>query len=425
MKTIVFEFNQSIKPNVESTKENNIEKGKEFSSTLESMNNKVDKKTPSKDNINQTNKPQNSSTKNETEDKVEDTEELQSVEKEDNKKKIAYENLLFLSTNIVTLEDTNNAELDKEQDASIEVEELLLETKDIGIENFEENQTLVENEFDLESLLINKEIHDNNKPNLENNELPEENVELISKEIKPKIEMKEDVENTNEDITLDNELNSKLVNPAMEEEQPKNLEDNNSKELPKDNMEDNSIKASNKEDKTSNESLFSIHKQDIEYTKNISTEMEDLEPINPKEVIEQIVEKVKIDLTGEKNEIKIRLKPEILGEMLMNIEVTKNAVMAKVMVDNQRTKEIIESNLILLKEELKDTGLEIKTFEVFVGNSSDFNKHNPNQFNFNQNNKRLKIKAENKKLASNYEETLDIQNKTENIYSENTLNLLA
>ena len=47
----------------------------------------------------------------------------------------------------------------------------------------------------------------------------------------------------------------------------------------------------------------------------------------------------------------------------MKIEVAKGAITAKIMVENQN-KEIIEGNIIQLKEEIKDTGLEIKTFEV-------------------------------------------------------------
>lgn len=433
MKAIFFDLKQSINTNVEVSKENSIEKSKDFFSTLESVNNKKHKEG-TKNNIDST-KPKKSNTKNKVED-IEETdivEDLDKVEKEENKKKIVYENLLFLSNNITTLEETNVTELPEEQDVSIAIEpkELALETEEIYVESLGTNQDIkdiVDNsKIDLENLnniTVNKENQEKPKLSLENSEIPEQNFNFNSEEIKPKVEMKENIENMNED-TSDNELNLKPVAPPVQEEPTNGLEENNSKELSKEDVESNSVKLSSEEDKINSESAFSIQKQDIEYTRNISTEVEKTEPINPKEVIDQIVEKVRVDLTNEKNEIRIRLKPEVLGEMLMNIEVTKNTVVAKVMVDNQRTKEIIENNLIQLREELKDSGLEIKTFEVFVGNSSDFNKHNPNQFNFNKNNKRLKIKAENKQVASNYEETLGVQNKANDIYSESTLNLLA
>ncbi len=110
----------------------------------------------------------------------------------------------------------------------------------------------------------------------------------------------------------------------------------------------------------------------------------------------------------------------------MNIEVIKGEVIAKVMVESQRTKEVIESNLIQLKEGIKDTGLEIKTFEVFVGSGSDFDKHNSGQFNLNKNNQKTKIKVQDNKSIKNYEEG-SIDNKINSIglYSENGLNLFA
>lgn len=429
MKAIVFDFKQSIKPNIETTKEINMEKNKNFSSTLESINSKIDKNNSSKNKLDST-KTEDSNKANKTEKpKVEDAENLEPVEvdKEDKEKKIVYENLLFLSNNMVTtVEDKETTELIEKQEI-VEVGELTLENKDLNMEDLEDNSNIVENNFDFESLLINKDKEVKYNLNLENQEIPEENTSFISKEIKPqpKVETNEITETPDEEISLETDVNSKLVTSVAQEE-TKDLENNNSKEMSsKDNIETSSVNENSKEDKINNESLFTLGRQDVEYTKNISTELEKSQSINPKEVIEQIVEKVKIDLTGEKNEIRIRLKPEILGEMLMNIEVTKNALIAKVMVDNQRTKEIIEANLVQLREEMKDSGLEIKTFEVFVGNGSDFDRHNSSQFNFNQNNKKIKIKADNKKVMANYEEKLDMSNKIENIHSENSLDLMA
>lgn len=430
MKAIVFDFKQSINTNHEVAHKDNIEKNKDFSSTLKSINNKIDEKRHSSNNKNLA-KTKDHNTNNKTEEtKVEDTENLDAVEKEDKKKKIAYENLMFLANNMInTVEDDNVMESAEGQEISIEANDIILENEDLDIESFEENKDIIENEFDFEKLLISKADHEKDKGNLGNKEVSEENANLAYNEIKPepKGAVRENTKGIEEDISLDNEVNSELISSVTQEEQSVDLENNNSKEMSsKDNLEANSVKENSKEDKINNEPSFSIHKQDVEYTKNISTELEKPEVVNPKEVVNQIVEKVKIDLAGEKNEIRIQLKPEVLGEMLMNIEVAKNEVIAKVIVDNQRTKEIIEANLIQLREEIKDTGLEIKTFEVFVGNSSDFDKHNPNKFNFNQNNKRLKIKSENKKAISNYEDTsVEVSKKTENIYSENGLDLLA
>ncbi len=110
----------------------------------------------------------------------------------------------------------------------------------------------------------------------------------------------------------------------------------------------------------------------------------------------------------------------------MNIEVVKGAVTAKIIVENQRTKEIIEGNLIQLKEGIKDTGLEIKTFEVFVGNNSDFDKHSSGQFNLKQNNKKVKLKSQDNKSVKVYgEQPIENEGNINEEYFENSLNLFA
>lgn len=61
---------------------------------------------------------------------------------------------------------------------------------------------------------------------------------------------------------------------------------------------------------------------------------------------------------------RIRLKPEELGELSMDISVMDNSVKAVVSVDSNDVKEIIEANLHKLGEELKNHGLRIEEFTV-------------------------------------------------------------
>ena len=192
------------------------------------------------------------------------------------------------------------------------------------------------------------------------------------------------------------------------------------------NLDTNEVEKTDTDIEVNDEFFIYMDKDGIKFIKDNTVELDNPDTINHKEVIEQIVEKVKIDLSNTKNEIRVRLKPEVLGEMTMNIEVAKGAVTAKIMVDNQRTKEIIEGNLIQLKEGIKDTGLEIKTVEVFVGNNSDFDKHNSGQFSFKQNNKKIKIKSQENKTIKLYgEQPIENGINTNEAYLENNLNLFA
>ena len=177
-----------------------------------------------------------------------------------------------------------------------------------------------------------------------------------------------------------------------------------------------------------NETFTPFIKEGVEFSIDAPTEVE-VPVIEPKEVVKQIVDQVKFDLYENKNEIKLTLKPESLGEMTMNVEVAKDGIIAKVMVDNYRTKDIIEANIFQLKEGIKNTGMEIKTFEVFVGSGSDFDQHSfngSNQFNLKQNSKKLRIKSENNKGVKGYEDGIvEDKTRTQNHTVEGGLNLFA
>ena len=145
--------------------------------------------------------------------------------------------------------------------------------------------------------------------------------------------------------------------------------------------------------------------------------------IDTKEIIEQIVDKAKLAVDDFKQEIKISLKPEILGDVILKMETAKEGITTKIMVDNYKTKELIETNLYQLKEEMKENGLEIKAFEVFVGTNEDFQKEKSREFNLNKKSKKIKIKDEEVEEIKTYDN--NVFRKMETIYGESKLNLFA
>lgn len=145
--------------------------------------------------------------------------------------------------------------------------------------------------------------------------------------------------------------------------------------------------------------------------------------IDNKEIIQQIVDKVKLVVDDYKQEIKISLKPEILGELMLNMEVEKGNLLARIMVDNYRTKELIEANLYQLKEDMKENGLEIKTFEVFVGTNEDFQREKRQEFHLGKKSKKIKVRDEEIKEIKLYDE--NVFQISEDVYGEGQLNLFA
>lgn len=331
------------------------------------------------------------------------------------------------------------------------------------IEENNENQIIesVENKLENEKHLLEMSFLENNEKleeNIENitlqnqsnkSEHSTENIESIVNDFaaieESNIIKKDAVINSDDSKNKVNDLEELISKDSIELDKIKfnenyihqdkeNLDMQHSEQNQQINLDKELIKEE-KNDVPTNENEVELNTQFVLSNKNeISIAVDELdmldksEAIDKKDIINQIVEKVKFDFQNPKNEVKIKLKPDVLGEMVMKIEVEKGVVTAKIVVDNHKTKEIIEGNLIQLKEEIKNTGLEIKTFEVFVKNDGNMDKHNLNYFNFNRfnrNNGKIAIKGTNQKASLIYDENLAEDDKKVNIYGESVLNLLA
>jgi flagellar hook-length control protein FliK len=96
-------------------------------------------------------------------------------------------------------------------------------------------------------------------------------------------------------------------------------------------------------------------------------------------VMDQIVDKAAIRSIHGRSEIQIRLKPEFLGNVQMNIATDKEQVVVRILTDVPAVKEIIETHLHHLKTELQHHGLTIDKFEVMVNPDAD-QQHSREQF---------------------------------------------
>jgi flagellar hook-length control protein FliK len=161
------------------------------------------------------------------------------------------------------------------------------------------------------------------------------------------------------------------------------------------------------------ESFLSLIKNDNTVSKESAVFKSDIPQVNKENIIEQVAEKIKIlvnDGNEGKQEVRIKLKPEILGELVLKVEVEKGVVIARAVVDNFRTKELLEMNINQLQEGLKEQGLDIKTFSVYVGNNSDFEKEGKNNFFSNKRNKKMKMKNVNLEGIGNYDASMFVEN---------------
>lgn len=89
-------------------------------------------------------------------------------------------------------------------------------------------------------------------------------------------------------------------------------------------------------------------------------------PVQAKEIINQVIEKARVILTGDKSEMIMDLKPDSLGKLSLKVVTEHGIVMAKFIAENQQVKQVLESNMQLLKDSLEKQGMNVQGFSVSV-----------------------------------------------------------
>lgn len=115
--------------------------------------------------------------------------------------------------------------------------------------------------------------------------------------------------------------------------------------------------------------LERAHEQFAVKLENIVTPIHNL-----REIANQILTQVKINLKPEMKMIEMQLTPESLGKVKVAVSEANGVLTAKFTTETDVAREAIESNLIHFKETLIEQGLKVDNVEVAVGNF-EFNKN--------------------------------------------------
>ncbi|MCL2223875.1 MAG: flagellar hook-length control protein FliK [Defluviitaleaceae bacterium] len=91
------------------------------------------------------------------------------------------------------------------------------------------------------------------------------------------------------------------------------------------------------------------------------------QPVNPQDVIDQIMNQVKlVSSGGQFSEIRMTLKPETLGDIVLRVITHNGIIMAQFEAENQRVKEALESDFNSLRNALEEQGLKFSELSVSV-----------------------------------------------------------
>lgn len=122
---------------------------------------------------------------------------------------------------------------------------------------------------------------------------------------------------------------------------------------------------------------FSGHQENNGFSENVvnqfanavneAFEMKGLDQVvDSVKIINQIVETAKITLNQEVTSMELMLNPENLGKVNLNVSVKAGVVTASIVAQNEAVREAIESQVILLKENLSNQGIKVEAVEVTV-----------------------------------------------------------
>lgn len=129
------------------------------------------------------------------------------------------------------------------------------------------------------------------------------------------------------------------------------------------------VNVSNDQNQQQNVQVFGDIKVNMANTQNTVTKSDFTmpQPVRTAEVMNQVVENAKVILGQDKSEMVIQLKPDHLGKLELKVVTEQGIVAAKFIAENQKVKEIIETNMQLLKDSLEKQGISIDSVSVQVG----------------------------------------------------------
>lgn len=91
------------------------------------------------------------------------------------------------------------------------------------------------------------------------------------------------------------------------------------------------------------------------------------------ELMNQITQKIKINLSENKSEVVMNLKPEFLGKLSVKLEFKDNSISGKFIVDNVYAEKVIKDGMAQLKVAFQNMGMEVSNFDISM-NHQPFNQ---------------------------------------------------
>lgn len=205
---------------------------------------------------------------------------------------------------------------------------------------------LKELELDEDLGITKEELTEILEKHLDDSEKP------VTKEEDKALVEDEATESANIKIVVEKETNTKSANDFSKEEGFSK----EGQDAPKDNPVDTFV-------------------QNLAATQTEGTSQPSVEQVQVmREIVNQVIEQIKIAIKPESTSMELQLNPESLGRVDLTVASKNGVLTASFTAENQIAKEAIESQIQVLKDNLNNQGLKVEAIEV-----------NVSQFGFRQN----------------------------------------
>lgn len=101
-----------------------------------------------------------------------------------------------------------------------------------------------------------------------------------------------------------------------------------------------------------------------------TTDVAEVNRVDGVDIVRQIVDSVKVNVTEELQSLEINLNPENLGKLNLVVAAKDGIITASITTQNEAVKNAIENQITMLKEQLNNQGIKVQEVEVTVASHS-------------------------------------------------------
>ena len=120
------------------------------------------------------------------------------------------------------------------------------------------------------------------------------------------------------------------------------------------------------------------------FVDRLGTENAEIRQVSMQEIVDQVVNHIRIRVLPQTTSMELQLNPESLGRVHLSVSSNQGVATATLTVQNEMAKEALESQLVVLRENLESQGLKVESVEVNVSNFGFKNQEDSNNHNFDQ-----------------------------------------